>query len=578
MIDEKNNNLPELPEGWVCTRLEDILVEVENVNPKDTPNKEFDYIDIASIDNHQKKIQSPKRYIGKNAPSRARQIVKSGDILFSTVRTYLENIAMVNEIYDGQIASTGFCVIRPHKSIDNKMLFYWVQADTFLNQLNQIQRGTSYPAVRNSDVHAQAIPLPSPTEQHRIVAKIEELFTKLDAGVESLEKAKAQLKRYRHSVLKAAVEGKLTKEWRETHKGELEPASVLLERILKERREKWEAEQLVRMKAKYRLDTDNFLSIPEGWVWTLLVNLLSDNPQNGIYKSAKFFDEFQGVRLLDIKGLYRGFHVDFQGSRRVKLNSEEIEKYSLGDGDLLINRVSKKPEGVGKAALVKNLGELTVFESNMIRVRFNNNFVFSPFINYFLNSMEGRTQVLQKAKMTQQASINQSDVKSIVLLLPPLPEQHKIVEEVEQRLSIVEKVETFIEANLKRAERLRQSILKQAFSGKLVPQDPNDEPAIVLLSRIKEEKAKRKQKQKTKTTPRRKKMKKVQNDKEEDDETIDLCSILQKSKEPLALPELWQASKLDIEDFYAQLKSNVEAGKIIEQRPNDTDVFLELAK
>ena len=106
-------NLPELPKGWVWTPLGDIVETVEMVSPRMRPDEEFVYIDIASIDNKEQKIVQPKRYLGKEAPSRARQLIKSGDILFSTVRTYLKNIAMVSRLYDRQIASTGFTVIRP---------------------------------------------------------------------------------------------------------------------------------------------------------------------------------------------------------------------------------------------------------------------------------------------------------------------------------------------------------------------------------------------------------------------------------------------------------------------------------
>ena len=237
MMEER---LLELPKGWVWTRVGEITDNVENVNPKTNPDREFFYIDIASIDNKLHKITNPKKYYGKNAPSRARQLIILGDILFSTVRTYLKNIAVVNDIFDGQIASTGFCVIRVLPQIHHRYIFWFVQTDYFLNPLNQLQRGTSYPAVRDSDIFSQVIPLPPLPEQYRIVNKIEELFTKLDAGVEALKKIKTQLKRYRQAVLKFVFEGKLTRQWREAHKGELEPASVLLEKIKEQRKKESE--------------------------------------------------------------------------------------------------------------------------------------------------------------------------------------------------------------------------------------------------------------------------------------------------------------------------------------------------
>ena len=236
------NDLPQLPEGWVWTRVGNIVEDIENVDPKIEPNKEFIYLDIASTDNTQQKITSPKKYFGKDAPSRARQLIKSGDILFSTVRTYLKNIAIVNEIYDGQIASTGFCVIRPFRQINNKFIFLITQTDSFLNPLTQLQRGTSYPAVRDSDVFAQSIPLPPLPEQHKIVEEIECRFSVADEVEKTIDQGLRQAERLRQSILKRAFEGKLVPQDPTD-----EPASVLLEKI---RLQRQQTEQHIRPKRK----------------------------------------------------------------------------------------------------------------------------------------------------------------------------------------------------------------------------------------------------------------------------------------------------------------------------------------
>jgi len=220
------SELPELPEGWLWATLGEVTDYVESVNPKTEPNKEFVYLDIASIDNSQQKITDPKNYFGKDAPSRARQLVKSGDILFSTIRIYLKNIAMVNEIYDGQIASTGFCVIRPLPKIQNRFIFWLVQTDDFLNPLNQLQRGTSYPAVRDSDVFPQIIPLPPFHEQNKIVEEIESRLSIADNLEKVVDQSLKQSDRLRQSILKRAFEGKLVPQ-----DPTEEPAEKLLERI-----------------------------------------------------------------------------------------------------------------------------------------------------------------------------------------------------------------------------------------------------------------------------------------------------------------------------------------------------------
>ena len=264
-----------LPSGWALTTLADICLPVEKVRPEANPDQTFTYLDIASIDNALYRLVSPKVLQGKDAPSRARQRVKNGSILFSTVRTYLKNIAKVPPELDGEVASTGFCILNPSDAVDPGFIFYFVLNDEFISRLNPLQRGTSYPAVRDGDVRSQAIPLPPLNEQRRIVAEIEKQFTRLDASVAALKRVKANLKRYRASVLKAACEGKLVPTEAELARAEgrdYEPADQLLERILIERRARWESQEKRRGKYKEPVapDTSNLPEAPEGWAWASL--------------------------------------------------------------------------------------------------------------------------------------------------------------------------------------------------------------------------------------------------------------------------------------------------------------------
>jgi type I restriction enzyme S subunit len=248
-----------LPEGWRWTTVGDITLPIKKVFPQEKPDQRFTYLDISSIDNKVHQIIAPKKYLGAEAPSRARQLVQANDILFSTVRTYLENIALVPEAYDGQIASTGFAVLRASEAIVPKLLFYYSLTNAFLEPLNELQRGTSYPAVRDVDVRVQPFPLPPLPEQERIVAKIEALFTQLDAGVAALKRVKAALKRYKASLLKAACEGRLV-----PYDKYNQPVSDLLEKVIgKNYTEK------IAPQGKY-----NIPSIPLGWAYGKLENLI----------------------------------------------------------------------------------------------------------------------------------------------------------------------------------------------------------------------------------------------------------------------------------------------------------------
>ncbi|WKZ70876.1 MAG: restriction endonuclease subunit S [Melioribacteraceae bacterium] len=199
----------ELPEGWELVALGEFCDKVSNAKDLD-PNFEFLYLDIGGIDNKINKIVSHKEYQWKDAPSRAKQLVHEGDLLFSTVRTYLKNIALVPPRYSGQIASTGFCVIRPKKHLLlSEYIFHLTLYEKFLEPLNALQTGSSYPAVRDKDVFSQKIPLPPLKKQIQIVEEIERRFSvadKLEAAIdESLKKSEA----LRQSILKQAFEGKL---------------------------------------------------------------------------------------------------------------------------------------------------------------------------------------------------------------------------------------------------------------------------------------------------------------------------------------------------------------------------------
>ena len=177
-----NYDKENIPEGWVECRLEDVTEKILKINPKEHPDQTFQYCDIDSINNNKLRITSPKKFLGKDTPSRARQLIHVNDILFSTVRTYLHNIGIVPLELDNQLGSTGFCVLRNNSLIINRLIFYLVQTDQFEYYLNPLQRGTSYPAVRNRDILNYVFQLSPLNEQKRIVIKIESIFDKIDAS------------------------------------------------------------------------------------------------------------------------------------------------------------------------------------------------------------------------------------------------------------------------------------------------------------------------------------------------------------------------------------------------------------
>jgi type I restriction enzyme S subunit len=341
------------------------------------------------------------------------------------------------------------------KIIDHKYFTEFFRSRLFQSKILKDSRGSGMQNMAGiKEIKPIALSLPPLPEQRAIVAKIEQLFSELDNGIANLKKAQEQLKIYRQAVLKKAFEGELTNE------------------ILNGRK------------------------LPEGWKWVKFGEMFSIKPQNGLYKPASEYGS--GTKILRIDGFYDGVIISDYQFQRVKLDQSEIEKYSLSVGDIVINRVNSMSH-LGKCGLVKKLEDDTVFESNIMKVKINSDLALPGYINHYLASKVGISELVKNAKQAvNQASINQQDVSNVKIPLCSKTEQSIIIQEIETRLSICDKLEEDIRENLKKSEALRQSILKQAFEGKLLSQaeldacrqEPDWEPAEKLLERIKQEKKK----------------------------------------------------------------------------------------
>ncbi len=333
------------------------------------------------------------------------------------------------------------------------------------------------------------VPLPPLAEQKRIVAKIEELFSELDQGIENLKLARAQLAVYRQTLLKHAFEGKLTADWRTTHADQLESADQLLIRIRTERQKNWQG------RGKYKEPTEPYLTnpsqLPPSWANVSWEMVLSH--EDGAFKRGPF-----GSSLTKSIFVKAGFKVyeqycpinDDCSFARYYITPEKFEElraFEVKAGDYLI---SCSGVTLGRITRVPENYEIGIINQALLRVRLNEKVIAH---RYFLHLF--RSGIFQKAifdNSTGTAIPNVKGVKelkAIALPLPSIAEQIKIVEEIDRMLSVTAVLEADIDANLLRVEALRQSILKKAFAGELVPQDPNDEPAAALLARIRSERA-----------------------------------------------------------------------------------------
>jgi type I restriction enzyme S subunit len=200
----KETEIGMIPEDWEVKRLGDCLQKTKQKDMRKT-TEEFYYIDVSSIDRDYLRIISVTKYKGKNAPSRARKIVKENDVIIAIVRPTLKRVALIPKKYDNQVCSTAFCVLRGDEGIDNRFIYYTIQRDTFINALGNIQRGASYPAVTDSDVKNQKIPLPPlPIQQ-----KIAEILSAVDEKIEAEENKKKSLEDLFKTLLNNLMTGKI---------------------------------------------------------------------------------------------------------------------------------------------------------------------------------------------------------------------------------------------------------------------------------------------------------------------------------------------------------------------------------
>lgn len=479
-------------------------------------NGDFLYIDIGSIDRETKTILAPKPVPASSAPSRAKQLLREGDVLVSMTRPNLNAVAIVGREFDNAIGSTGFHVLRS-KWMNQKFLYYLVQTSKFVDAMSEVVQGALYPAVRPKDISSFKFLLPSSLAQRAIVAKLEELLSDLDAGVAELKAAQKKLAQYRQSLLKAAVEGALTAEWREKRKkDELRKqkeagtpflpssfdASALLQRILAERRARWEAKQLAKFREQGKTppkdwqkkypepvqpDTSGLPELPEGWVWASLDMLgeIASGVAKGTKRDADV--EVREVPYLRVANVQRGF-LDLSEVKTILATERDIAELTLQAGDVLFNEGGDRDK-LGRGWVWRDEVANCIHQNHVFRMRPYLPEVLPELISHHGNTF-GKTWFQNAGKQTTNlASINMTMLRMFPVPLGPAEEQRELLNQLEVQIEHLDRQEQAVELGLKQSTAQRQNILRAAFAGQLVPQDPNDEPARVLLERIRAERA-----------------------------------------------------------------------------------------
>lgn len=478
-------------EDWIEKELGEVLTLTKDKH-KPVKIENLLYIGLEHIEKGNGKLSPDVRI---DAINTVKNIFQRGQILYGKLRPYLNKVHLATS--EG-VCSTDILVFQPKQNIYAKYALNFMLSRKFVNDMSANTNGVNLPRVSTKFINEYSIPLPPLPEQRAIVSKIEQLFSELDNGIANLKTAQEQLKVYRQAVLKKAFEGELTKKWREQQTN-LPTAEELLGQI-KESRNVWINEQIKsgnaeakRLRAKLSKSSKLHSEkgrLPYEWKWASFIqacHLVVDCHN----KTAPY--EPNGIYLVRTSNVKDG-KLDLNS--KIKFVSEETYKFWSRRcfpeaGDILFTREAP----MGEAAIIPFDTKICLGQRMMLLRTFRK-YLHPKFLLYNILSSMFQQRVLKNAIGTGVKHLRVGDVENLTFPLCSIEEQHQIVQEIESRLSVCDKVEESIKEGLEKAEALRQSILKKAFEGKLLSEreleacrkEPDWEPAEKLLERIREEK------------------------------------------------------------------------------------------
>jgi type I restriction enzyme S subunit len=501
---EDRDDLSTYPKGWMETLLGNI------VNPSDkkvepSTLQQVPYVGLEHIEKNTGKLLD---FGNSSEVKSTKSKFYPGDLLYGKLRPYLNKVHCVN--FEG-VCSTDILVFSKQPYISNEFLSFRFLCKDFVSYASQNVNGVQHPRVNFQSLSEFPIHLPPLNEQRRIVAKIEALKARSQRVKEALEDIPQLLDQFRQSVLAAAFRGDLTVDWREQNP-DVEPASVLLERIRAERRRRWEEGELEKMRASGKTPKDDnwkekykepeplkdleLPELPEGWCWVKF-DQIGDWFGGGTPTTTNpnYWDDgaIPWVSPKDMKTL----KINDSEKKITELGLKESTANLIQTGSLLFVTRS----GILRHTLPVALNIVDVAINQDIKALKPLSLINS---NYLLfASLAFQDDILHSCSKngTTVESIELSNLRVYRIPLPPLEEQIRIVEVVESYLSFIDGLEKIINTNFQQLETFTQSILAKAFRGELVPQDPDDEPASVLLERIRAEREKLQTKAVKKSTP-----------------------------------------------------------------------------
>ena len=570
-----------LPEGWIESRLDQVtIIEMGQSPPGHATNDKGEGLplvggasDIGDLN------PTPSRHT--TAPTK---ICKVDDLILC-IRATIGKVCFADNIY---CLGRGVAGLRP-VLIGKGWILHFLKLSE--QKLTSLGTGTTFKQIDKKTLSSFEIPIPPLNEQCRIITKIESLQSRSSKAKKALGTIPPLLEKFRLSVLSSAFRGDLTADWR-AQNPDVEPAEKLLERIRKERRKRWEEDELAKMKAKGKtpkddkwkakykepepVDTTALPELPEGWCWATLSELSSAvNPIGyGVLQPGNEVED--GTRLVRVCDLEDGRVL----TEQLRTISPEVDnQYSrtrLKGGEVLvtvvgtIGRIAIAPNEIAGANVARAVARLT--PTDPISASWLLKMLSSSFLNDWL--VKGAREVARK-------TLNIGVLEKTPIPLCSIDEMRECLKKVDKLLSCLSPLRKIAQENLNHISSLDQSILAKAFRGELVPQDPNDEPASQLLERIKQEKKslKAETKRKGKAGQKKATRKKEATAMAKKKERRPLVEVLEQHTSGLSPEELFSQAGFDeysVDEFYVELKKEVVSGNIIEDRPDQERVILRL--
>jgi len=436
----------ELPQGWVECEISDIadvlggkrLPKGHSLTKQKTS---FPYIRVTNFQNNTVNPEN-LQFLDEKTHEKIKKYVISTNDLYISIAGSIGKVGVIPSNLNGANLTENAAKIC-NIEIEKKFLHYELNSPLCQHQISKLITSTNQGKLALFRIREIQIRIPSTYEQKRIVSKIEELFSKIESAKQSLEHTKLQLGQYRASLLKSAFEGKLTEQWRKENK-----------------------------------INENYDNNPLGDLIIFSKNGFTGKP-NELKK---------GTPRLGIETITQSnsIYIDEGMHKFIEIPKSKIETYRAKIGDLFVCRQNGNQNYVGKCAVFKEIISPMIFSDSLIQFRINTKLMSSTYLAFFLNSHLGRRQIEKFCSTTAgNFSINGINFKKTMIQYPSLLEQEQIVSIIEQGFSLIENTTQMVNSTLQQLQTIKMSVLKQAFEGKLVPQDPNDEPASVLLERIK---------------------------------------------------------------------------------------------